>query len=280
MEHNSKSIISVVNFKGGVGKTTTTQTIAACIQKLHPKWNILLIDLDPQCNLSYLMGWDDLALELGITEARTIYDSLTRKSEVHVYRSEKGIYYVPGSEDMQNVEPSLNQDIIPSKVLGKCLMKGYIDHSKTLHEDGVNEVFSDFDVILIDCPPALSLSTNNAIACCTDVLIPVQMETLSAINTMKIVNKIEEVKQINDFLQNIYLLPVMVDSRLSLGKNLDDYLNTQFGDKFLKNNSIRRAAAVPKAQLAMMDILEFDSKSTAAQDYMELTKMLCKSMEA
>lgn len=92
--HQLSDVVSVTNFKGGVGKTTTVQTLAARLHKLHPQKRVIVIDLDPQCNLSFLLGWNDLRKTLPEYARMTIYDAMTKVAKIPVYTSPEGIYYV------------------------------------------------------------------------------------------------------------------------------------------------------------------------------------------
>ena len=98
--HQLSDVVSVTNFKGGVGKTTTVQNLAACLHKLHPQKRVIVIDLDPQCNLSFLLGWNDLRKTLPEYARMTIYDAMTKVAKIPVYTSPEGIFYVPGSSEI------------------------------------------------------------------------------------------------------------------------------------------------------------------------------------
>ena len=140
-KHQLTDVVSVTNFKGGVGKTTTVQTLAACLHKMYPQKRVIVMDLDPQCNLSFLLGWNDLRKTLPEFSRLTIYDAMTKVSKIPVYVSPSGIYYVPGSSEMQNIDVSLFGQNIPRLVLAKCVMQGYYNLTNVVtaaSEAGVN----------------------------------------------------------------------------------------------------------------------------------------------
>lgn len=87
MKHQLNDVLSVTNFKGGVGKTTTVQTLAACLHKMYPQKRVIVMDLDPQCNLSFLLGWNDLRKTLPEYARMTIYDAMTKVAKIPVYTS-------------------------------------------------------------------------------------------------------------------------------------------------------------------------------------------------
>src|SRR5688572_26526463 len=141
-------IVSVINQKGGTGKTTTTINLGCALAKLGKK--VLLVDLDPQANLSY---------SLGITEpAGTLADIFTEQKEFHEIISERsGVTVVPGSSELVDIEISL-----VSQPERETYLKNILKAAK------------GYDYVMIDCPPSLSLLTVNALAASDEVVIPLQ----------------------------------------------------------------------------------------------------------
>ena len=270
MEHELKEIISVTNFKGGVGKTTTVQSLAACLLRLKKHLRVLVVDMDPQCNLSMLLGWNaELKAHEG-TAMRTVYDAMRDGSSLPVYKTARGIYYVPGSPNMQSIDPELYRQMQPKMVLAKCFNKLIDDHSG----DGLKAMVDSFDYIFLDCPPALSESTYNALAVASGLLIPVQMEGLSVSGLGAIISEANKVKEdLNPSLEIRGLLPVMVDARPNIVRQAMGYLESEFQDKLLKT-SIRRSVKMNEAQTSLKDIFEYAPYSTCAMDYEKVTKDL------
>ena len=120
MKHELQEIVAVVNNKGGVGKTATVQSLASGIVRLNHNLRVLVIDLDPQCNLSSLFGVRD-------NEYDNIYNAMCKQSGVPVYKCKNGVYAVPGSAQMENIEqhlpggPSLREQMKSYTVLLGCL---------------------------------------------------------------------------------------------------------------------------------------------------------------
>lgn len=275
IKHQLGDVVSVTNFKGGVGKTTTVQTLAACLNKMHPEKRVLVIDLDPQCNLSFLLGWNDLRKTLPEYARMTVYDSMTKVSKIPIYASESGIFYVPGSSEMQNIDVSLFGQNIPRLVLAKCVMQGYHNMTKgAIGDDATGNVFEDFDYMLIDCPPSLSQSTCNAMAMATTLLVPIQMEGLSVTGVGSILEQAKQIKnELNPNLVNMLLLPTMVNSQLIITNELQDFLEANFEDSLIPT-PIHRSVKVAEAQTRMTDVINYAPTCRAAQDYMKVAKTI------
>lgn len=269
-KHELQQIVAVVNNKGGVGKTTTVQSLAAGIVRQDPTKRVLVVDLDPQCNLSQLMG-------LQPTECRTVFDSMCEQSGLSIYKCYNGVYAVCGSAKMQDIDQHLPGGATFREmkrafyVLLECLQSECQDETG----EGLTSLFDDFDYILIDCPPALSKSTYNALVASTNILIPVQMESLSVRGLKEIVSVMDEVKeeQLNQNLQLSGLLPVMVDTRTKITKELQDILDERFPDKVL-GTGVRRCVKVLEAQKRNHSIFDEAPTCTAGLDYEQVVKNL------
>lgn len=274
--HQLNDVVSVTNFKGGVGKTTTVQTLAACLHKLYPEKRVMVMDLDPQCNLSFLLGWNDLRKSLPEFARLTVYDAMTKVSKIPVYASPSGIFYVPGSAEMQNIDVSLFGQNIPRLVLAKCVMQGYhnMTNGAIAEGDATGNVFEDFDYLLIDCPPSLSQSTCNAMALATTLLVPIQMEGLSVTGVGSILEQAKKIKdELNPNLANMLLLPTMVNNQLIITHELEDFLQSSFKDSLIPVY-IHRSVKVTEAQTRMEDVIQYAPTCRAAQDYLKVAKMV------
>src|SRR6478735_7868387 len=188
-------IVSVINQKGGTGKTTTTINLGCAVAARGKK--VLLVDLDPQANLSY---------SLGVTEpAGTIVDVFTQNkelSEVLVERS--GVTILPGSTELVDIEISM---------VGQEEREIYL---KNILKDAVG-----FDYIFIDCPPSLSLLTVNALAASSEVVIPLQMEVLTLQGLGQILATVAQVrKTFNPQLKVKGIVVVMFDKRRKLSQEI------------------------------------------------------------
>ena len=277
--HELAEVISITNFKGGVGKTTTVQSISACLHRINPKLRILMIDLDPQCNLSILEGWQGMEKEFreaGV-KSPTIFDSMSNGSGLHCYECSNGLWIVPGSTKMIRIDNYLQEQMQPKMVLAKCFRKPVIysqienDGSVTFNDGDLTEVF---DYIFIDCPPALSDSTYNAMGVATSLLIPVPTESLALTALGAIIEQYKAVKDdLNPELVIRGILPVMIDERPNIARMVIQVLKQQYGDVFIPKK-IRRCIKVNESQMQKKDIYEYSPYCTAALDYEVVTKYL------
>ena len=258
-----KEVYAVVNNKGGVAKTTTCQNLAAAMLRKDKHLNILLIDLDPQANLSMLLGWQQ--------NGRTIYDALVSVSKVPVYKSSNGLYYSPSSPLLQNVDIALFRQMNSKKVLAKCLANE-IDNQTG---EKLTSFEESFDYIIVDCPPALGEVTYNAMAIASELIVPCTLEGLSAAGIKNILDVAEETtKELNDDLQRSRLLAVMVDEHPTVSRNFLKYFREQY-DMFA--TTIRRCVKITEAQTNLQDIYQYKSTCTTALDYESLaTEILNK----
>lgn len=289
METRLKEVLAVVNNKGGVGKTTTVQSLAAAIVRRDKLARVLVIDLDPQCHLSILHGWNP-ADDYFYTP--TIYSALRKGDRLPVYRTRRErVYLVPGDMNMQDVDSDLFRQMNPKKVLQKCFglpLQNMTDRACPAGEvvqpsvtswlktnpETLTDIIGSFDYVLIDCPPALSQSTYNAMTVATGLLIPVQMEGLSVNGLGNIIVAMREVQsELNPNLQLRGLLPVMVDARPKIVRGFIDYLKRSFGDNVTRT-MIRRSVKMNEAQTMGKDIFSYSPYSTVGIDYDLLTKEL------
>ena len=276
-----KEVLAVVNNKGGVGKTTTVQSLAAALVRLHPRMRVLVIDLDPQCHLSILNGFDVNQYML----QPTVYDALRRGDRLPVYRTKrKGVFICPASLDLQDVDTDLFRQMNPKKVLQKCFGQPIDDHTATpvgnktgvpeTAPEGLTTIIESFDYVLIDCPPALSQTTYNAMTVATGLLVPVQMEGLSVNGLGNIIIAMREVQsELNPNLELRGLLPTLVDARPRIVREFIDYLKRSYGEHVCKT-MIRRCVKMNEAQTMLQDIYNYKPYCTAGNDYEALAKEL------
>ena len=291
MENRLKEVIAFVNNKGGVAKTTSVQNVAAGMLLKDPTLRILVIDLDPQCNLSSLMGWN--ALKSSPNERATIYDSLVAADEdplppLHVYQSAPGLFYIPASNKLADADRVINTQMQPkmalSSILGSPLKIN--GEAATVLGDFVAEpsapaspIYAEdiFDYILIDCPPSLSILTFNALAAATSVLIPVQLGALSVDGIGNMLDAFSTVKRrINRDLTMRGLFIVMADERPIIARETIALLKDTWGAHLL-NTRIRQCVKVQESQWQRTDIFHHAPQCTAAQDYAALVDELMRN---
>mgnify|MGYP002727355680 FL=1 len=281
-----REVLAFVNHKGGVGKTTTVQSLAAGL-RLFGKGNfgedadgrkrlprVLIIDLDPQACASFLFGWS----ETQNVGKPTVYDALVQQSNLPVYQVREGIYLAPAASQLISIEPFLNQRAMPRKALYKLLAKPLNELSGTeLADEGVTTVTEAFDYVLIDCPPAMSLLTYNALTAATSVVLPVQLEVLATKGIAEIINAIQETREdLNPELDIRGLLMVMSNDQTNATKEFKAYLGEKYQD-YMFDAYTRRDTKMVEAQAMRKDIFEYARYCRVGQDYERFTKEIINS---
>ena len=286
-EQRLKEILAFVNHKGGVGKTTTVQSLAAGLRRYgrgffgkgedgkERRPRILLIDLDPQSSLSFLFGWNE-AENAG---KPTVYDALVQQSRLPVYQVREGIYLAPASYRLISIEPFLNQMPVPRKALFKLFSKPLTEmQGEELMQEGVSSILEAFDYVLIDCPPALSLLTHNALSVASSVVIPIQLEMLATKGIDEILNAVQETREdLNPDIDIRGLLMVMSNDQTRITKEFKGYLGQKFDD-YMFDAYTRRDTKMVEAQAKNQDIFEFAPYCRVGLDYEKFTKEILASM--
>lgn len=251
-------IFVVANQKGGVGKTTTTVNLAAALARLGRR--TLLVDLDPQGNATMGSGIDKRTL------ARSVYHVLIGQAEVRecARTSETGGYAVlPANRELAGAELDLVE--LPNR--------------ETRLRDALAAVDADYDDVLIDCPPALSLLTLNGFCAAEGVIIPMQCEYYALEGLSDLVNTIRKVHaNFNPRLSLIGLLRVMFDPRMTLAQQVSAQLEQHFGDKVFRTvipRNVRLAEAPSYGQPGVV----FDPQSRGARAYLEFAAELVGWLE-
>lgn len=282
-----KEVLAFVNHKGGVGKTTTVQSLATGLRRYGKgyfgkgedgkdrKPRILLVDLDPQSSLSFLFGWN----EVQNVGKPTVYDALIKQSPLPVYQVREGIHLVPASANLIGIEPFLNQMPVPRKALTKLLAKPFtVMQGEEFSNEKDLKVEEAFDYVLIDCPPAMSLLTHNALSCATSVVIPVQLEMLATKGIAEILNAIKETREdLNPNLDIRGLLMVMSNDQTRATKQFKEYLGDKFDD-YMFDSYTRRDTKMVEAQAMAKDIFTYAPYSRVGNDYEAFTKEVLESM--
>ena len=282
-----KEVLAFVNHKGGVGKTTTVQSLATGLRRYgkgyfgkgedgkERKPRVLLIDLDPQSSLSFLFGWN----EVQNAGKPTVFDALITQLPLPVYQVREGIHLVPASANLIGIEPFLTQMPVPRKALTKLLAKPFsVMQGEELSNEKELKVEEAFDYVLIDCPPAMSLLTHNALSCATSVVIPVQLEMLATKGIAEILNAIKETREdLNPNLDIRGLLMVMSNDQTKATKQFKEYLGDKFDD-YMFDSYTRRDTKMVEAQAMAKDIFTYAPYSRVGNDYEAFTKEVLESM--
>ena len=252
-------VVAIANQKGGVGKTTTCINLAASL--VATRRHVLLIDLDPQGNATMGSGIDKHSLQHSVLDVLTGQANLI---DVMQFSEEGGYQLVPSNRDLPAAEVVLLD--LPNK------------ERRLL--DALQPVRGNYDYILIDCPPALSMLTINALVAADAVLIPMQCEYFALEGLTDLIGSIERIAtQLNPALQIEGILRTMYDPRLSLTNDVSQQLQDHFGDK-LYETVIPRNVRLAEAPSHGLPVLAYDKKSRGALAYLELAAELSRRQRA
>lgn len=247
-------IISIVNQKGGVGKTTSTINIAAALTSLGKK--VLVIDLDPQGNLSQSLGINADALDNTVyhllREAVTFEEALYKHNKFDV---------IPSNIELSAAELEL------SGIAGR----------EFLLKEGIEQIEKDaYDFILIDCSPSLGVLTLNALVASQEVFIPVQTQYLSMQGISQLIRTIEMVKdRLNKNIKITGVILTMYDSRKKLNNEVCHRIEEYF-DKLTFKTRISDSVSLAEAPSHGMDIFDYKESSIGAKNYLDLSKEIIK----
>ena len=242
-------IIAVANQKGGVGKTTTSINLAACLAEKGKK--VLAVDMDPQGNLTSGLGVDKDSVE------KSIYELIIGEVDI---------------KEVINKEVLENLDIIPTSIdlsAAEIELIG-VDDKENILRNAIDQVKDQYDFVIIDCPPSLSMLTINAMTTADSVIVPIQCEYYALEGLSQLIHTVELVKdRLNSKLEIEGVVFTMYDARTNLSlqvvENVKDNLQQNIYKTIIPRNI--RLAEAPSYGLP---INKYDPKSTGAESYMRL----------
>ena len=246
-------IFCVANQKGGVGKTTTTVNLAAGLAKIGQR--VLMIDLDPQGNATMGSGIDKRTLEL------TIYDVLLENASISEARVKSD----------KLIDAGCSFDILGANrdLAGAEVELVDVERREKRIKQAIDAVANEYDFVLIDCPPSLSMLTLNGLCSANGVIVHMQCEYFALEGLTDLVNTIKQVHaNLNPDLQIIGLLRVMYDPRITLQQQVSEQLKNHFGDKVF-NTVIPRNVRLAEAPSYGLPGVAFDPSARGSQAFVE-----------
>lgn len=243
-------VISISNHKGGVGKTTSAINIGAGLNILKKK--VLLIDLDPQANLTQSLGLTN--------QERNIYGALKGEYKLQPIEILKGLDVIPSTLDLSGAEIELSSE--PGR---EYILKELIEPLR-----------ASYDFIIIDSPPSLGLLTINSFTASDEILIPLQAQYLALQGLAKLVEVVDKIKgRLNKGLKVGGVFITQYDSRKVLNRDVVETIQAHFKDEVFKSK-IRDNIALAEAPSQGLDIFRYNGKSNGAEDYLSLSKEILK----
>jgi chromosome partitioning protein len=249
-------VISFANQKGGVAKTTTTLNLGVALAEQELK--VLLVDLDPQGNLTMSQGLNPDTIE------RSMFDVLVHRLPIQevIHRTEVDL--AVSSIDLAGAELALSSMIGRERALEKALAP----------------VKENYDYVLIDTPPSLGLLTINALVASNGVIVPVQCEYLSLRGLVQLENTLSMIREnLNPDVGIEGILPTMYDSRTLHSREAVEILQENFGDLVFETK-IRKTVRYAEAPVKGSSVLKYDPSGNAAQAYRELAKEVLDGAQA
>jgi chromosome partitioning protein len=247
-EPSLQRVIVFANQKGGVAKTTTTLNLAVAFKEQG--FRVLVIDLDPQGNLTMSQGMNPDSIE------RSMFDVLVHRLPISEIIHQAEVDVAVSSIDLAGAELALSSMIGRERALEKSLL----------------EVRDRYDFIMVDTPPSLGLLTINAFVAATGVIVPVQCEYLSLRGLVQLENTLAMVREnLNPDVKIEGILPTMFDRRTLHSREAVEILEENFGELVFKTR-IRKTVRYAEAPVKGSSVLKYDPSGTAAEAYRELAK--------
>ncbi|MDL2336763.1 MAG: AAA family ATPase [Pseudomonadota bacterium] len=252
-------IFCIANQKGGVGKTTTTVNLAAGLTQVGQR--VLVVDLDPQGNATMGSGIDKRSLEL------SVYDVLLENASIAEVRQRKdqvGYDVIGANRELAGAEVELVE----------------LERRDKRLKTALEAVADQYDFVLIDCPPSLSMLTLNGLCSAHGVIVPMQCEYFALEGLSDLVNTIKQVHaNLNPDLQIIGLLRVMFDPRITLQQQVSEQLKSHFGNKVF-DTVIPRNVRLAEAPSYGLPGVIFDPASKGAQAFVAFAQEMVRRIDS
>jgi len=249
-------VISFANQKGGVAKTTTTLNLGVALAEQGLK--VLLVDLDPQGNLTMSQGLNPDTIE------RSMFDVLVHRLPIQEVVHHTEVDLAVSSIDLAGAELALSSMIGRERALEKAILP----------------VRDGYDYVLIDTPPSLGLLTINALVASNGVIVPVQCEYLSLRGLVQLENTLSMIREnLNPDVGIEGILPTMYDSRTLHSREAVEILQENFGD-LVFDTKIRKTVRYAEAPVKGTSVLKYEPSGSAAQAYRELAKEVLDGTQA
>ena len=258
-------VIAVTNQKGGVGKTTTTENVA--IGLARNGCNVLIVDFDPQGDLTSCLGWkNNDSLEHSVS---SMLDDYIKDNDINyeslILRHEEHVDLIPANIELADFEMRLVSVINREQTLSNC----------------IEPLRNQYDYIFIDCPPSLGMLTVNALSAADEVLIPVQTQYLPAKGMTKLLQTVGKVqRKINSNLKITGIVMTLADLNTNLTKSTIETIRESFGKNIrVFDTIIPKATKASEASISGKSIYAYAKDSKVALAYFNLTKELINNQK-
>ena len=262
-----RAVIGVGNYKGGVGKTTTTLNLAMALNLQG--YRVMVIDMDRQANLSSCTDWNP---DLELQHYPTIYHVLCEEAPIPVYRSESGLYYCPSTSIMNKVDQQLPTMRNPAMKLTRALQKAPDDHTG----EELTDWTTDFDYILVDSPVGPQVLIDNILIAVNAVLIPINLEGFALNGLQNYLAYIQEIRETeNDELQNIGFLISRRKSNIKGQQEAEQQLKERYGKQVLPI-TISEREAVAKSQREFTSVYSIPRADQSREEFTMLANEIIR----